>query len=192
MAKKKGRSFLQNAGLLSISDEPVARFSDDRKYRYTLIRQLDDRIPLLDIPSIGTTMFIMLNPSTADEVQDDPTIRRCRRFATKWGSRWLIICNTSPLRATDPKVLKAAGSEPLEIWRENMIQIERMAQLADRLVVAWGNYGRWCNRDKIILKMIREKTHLSPRCLGFTKTGFPRHPLYLPADAEPTPYEITP
>ena len=99
-----------------IENQPVATWSEDRKYRYSLIRRSG---------FVGDSMvlFIMLNPSTADEDNNDPTIRRCVGFANRWGYDWLYICNLSPLRSTDPKGMIAAGPEPKYIECANLCTI---------------------------------------------------------------------
>ena len=87
---------------------PVALFSEDRRYRYLLTRQVgfgDKRVT-----------FLMLNPSTADEERNDPTIRRCINFANAWGFGWLDVTNLSSLRATNPKEMLEAGPEPWDVW----------------------------------------------------------------------------
>ena len=81
-------------------------------------------------------MFVMLNPSTADEHRDDPTIRRCIGFAKGWGYRTLYVTNLSPLRATYPKELLAAGPEPESIWQENLDNILDTAMVCGIVVAA--------------------------------------------------------
>ena len=85
-------------------DVPGAKFSADRKYRYLLTRQLGF--------GDGAVMFLMLNPSTADESHDDSTIRRCINFGKAWGYGWLYVCNLSPFRSPDPRHVVAYGTEP--------------------------------------------------------------------------------
>ena len=113
---------------------PPARFSHDRKYRYLLTRQVR---PINN----GVVTFVMLNPSTADETQDDPTIRRCIGFADRRAYNWLFVVNLSPLRATNPKELLAAGSEPDRVWDTNMACIQEAATKSDLVVAAWGAHG---------------------------------------------------
>ena len=165
-----------------IEDQPVATWSEDRKYRYSLIRRSG---------FVGDSMvlFIMLNPSTADEDNNDPTIRRCVGFANRWGCDWLYICNLSPLRSTDPKGMIAAGPEPDEIWDQNIETIRMAALNADEVIVAWGVHGRHESRDTKVLLALNEYFGLSINCLGKTKDGFPRHPLYVPWNTEVIPYE---
>ena len=120
-----------------MTTEPLeaAKFSPDRRYRYLLTR----RVGLTD----DAVTFVMLNPSTADEIQDDPTIRRCIAFANRWGFGWPHVANLSPLRATDPKVLLGAGLEPDKVWLENLEHLVRAA-LASNMVIAAPRLRRSC------------------------------------------------
>ena len=164
---------------------PVARFSPDRKYRYLLTRQVGfgDR---------GTVTFIMLNPSTADETRDDPTIRRCIRFANRWSHGWLHVVNLSPLRATDPKELIDAGPEPDDIWEENILTARETASISELVVAAWGVHGNAEGRaDKVVDELVWKPgcvDLVDLRCLGTTKDGQPRHPLYVKGDTQPRLY----
>ncbi len=158
------------------SDLPVARFSPNRRYRYQLTRRVgfgDD-----------TVAFVMLNPSTADEVVNDPTVRRCINYANAWGYGWLIVTNLSPLRATDPRELLATGAEPEVIQRENEEGILEAASVADLVVAAYGVHGSAEGRADRIVEALTDAGH-TVMCLGLTKKGAPRHPLYLQATANP-------
>ena len=157
----------------------VAKFSPGRKYRYMLTR----RVGL----SEDAVSFVMLNPSTADETQDDPTIRRCIGFANRWGFGWLYVVNLSPLRATDPKQLLVAGPEPKEVWVQNMSWVKDAAMKSNMVIVAWGAHGALDDRDREMAWELRETAGML-YCLGTTKDGHPRHPLYIPADTPPTPF----
>lgn len=160
---------------------PVARFSPDRRYRYLLTRQvgmLGDR----------TVTFLMLNPSTADEVKNDPTIRRCIGYATRWTVyRWLHIVNLSPLRATFPRDLIAAGPEPAEVWDKNVATILEAARAADLVVLAYGNHGAREGRADRVLDAL-EEAGITTHCLGVTGAGHPGHSLYLRSDLDPKLY----
>ena len=164
---------------------PVARFSPDRNYRYLLTRQVGfgDR---------GTVTFIMLNPPTADEARDDPTIRRCISFANSWSYGWLHVVNLSPLRATDPKELIDAGPEPDEVWEENIVTIRETASTSDLVIAAWGVHGNAEGRaNRVIDERVWKPSnvdHVDLYCLGTTKDGQPRHPLYVKGDMLPQPY----
>ncbi len=122
-----------------------------------------------------TCAFIGLNPSSADETEDDPTIRRCVRFARDWGYGSLVMLNLFDYRATDPKDMMAQA-EPNSITNDSVISI--VTSRAHRVVTAWGNHGSHLGRDK----EVRKKLALGgtvPMCLKVSKTGQPRHPLYL-------------
>lgn len=147
-----------------------AVFSPCRKYRYALWRKWDDR---LDAKMVA---FIGLNPSTADETQDDPTIRRCIGFAKAWGYGSLCMLNLFAFRATDPKEMLAADDP---VGPDNDFTIQRMSLRVD-CVAAWGTHGTHRGRDKAVRGMV-ENLHY----LRLTKDGHPAHPLYLPATLTP-------
>jgi hypothetical protein len=115
----------------------------------------------------------MLNPSTADALMDDPTIRRCMGFARRWGFSAVSVRNLFAFRATKPKDLLTA-LDPTGGGRGDMEL--RTAGTADMTVVAWGAHVP-LNRDHQALRMIDGMLH----CLGKTKHGHPRHPLYVRA-----------
>lgn len=114
----------------------------------------------------------MLNPSTADAHQDDPTIKRCIGFAQLWGYGSLAVANLFAFRTAFPQALKRC-TEP--IGPENDIWLMALASEADTLVAAWGNHGQLLSRSRQIKALL-------PRlmCLGLTKSGEPKHPLYVP------------
>ena len=149
-----------------------ATFSSCRKYRYSLFRIWDEDKSLV--------LFIGLNPSTADEKEDDPTIRRCINFAKQWDYGGLIMGNLFAYRATQPSDLKQA-IEP--IGKENDKIIVELSKRADITVVAWGNDGYLHNRDKEVLKLLT-----NPMCLKINKSGQPAHPLYQPKNLVLSPY----
>lgn len=148
-------------------------FSPCRAYRYTLWREW--------IGGEGYAMFVGLNPSTADETQDDPTIRRCIAFAKAWGYAGLCMTNLFAFRATDPKVMKAAGDP---VGPENDRHLLIAGAGAGVIVAAWGANGTHRGRDS-------EVRWLLPRlqCLSLTKDGHPGHPLYLRKTLTPTPMQ---
>ena len=162
----------------STEEALVAKFSPDRKYRYLLSR----RVGFGD----SQAMFVMLNPSTADEERNDPTIRRCIAFANTWGYGWLRITNLSPYRATRPKGLLAQGMEPLEVRAFNLQTILETARASDLIVAAWGNHGQAEARAGLVLDALLDEG-LELHCLGTTQQGHPLHPLYVPAVARPVP-----
>lgn len=150
----------------------TAVFSSDRKYRYVLWRWWDKEKPY--------AMFIGLNPSTADEMNDDPTIRRCINFAADWGYGGLCMTNLFALRATDPKEMM---KHPEPIGPENDKWLLELSQLAEVVIAAWGAKGMYQNRDETMYKMSKNM-----RCLGLTKSGHPRHPLYLSKNTKLRPF----
>ncbi len=157
-----------------------AIFSDCGQYRYRLHRRVtaSDRI----------CMFIMLNPSTADALLDDPTIRRCVGFARAMDCGMLEVVNLFAFRATKPKDMLTA---PDPIGPDNDKHINRCAQDAvmsgGRIVCAWGANGDHLARDKIVLRRLL-LAGCDPQSLGETAKGMPRHPLYLPNRCAPLPY----
>ena len=175
-----------------IEESPPATFSPDRAYRYSLIRRIS-------FMGEGHCVFCMLNPSTADEEINDPTVRRCIGFATRWGMATLEVVNAYALRATDPRKLKLS---PDPVGRpDNDCAILEAASRADLFVVAWGAHID-PERAREVLGLIRmgERPKVRPMvALGFTSSGQPKHPLYVPYEARvtrefPTPegYQICP
>lgn len=151
----------------------TAIFSPDRVYRYVLRR----RIGLSD----KTCLFIHLNPSTADECKDDPTIRRDIGFARLWGYGMLVVCNAFSLRSTDPKELYR---HPDPVGPDNDWHLLTEASQADFLVVGWGVHGALHNRGAKVKAML-DKEAFPLHHLGLTKDGHPKHPLYLRKDTTP-------
>ena len=141
-----------------------AVFSRCRKYRYILTRVWNPKLPLV--------LFVGLNPSTADEHKDDPTVRRCIGFAREWHFGGLSLVNLFAYRATDPGDLLAA-TDPIGPRNDNCILT--IARTTGRIVLAWGTLGGILGRDQRVLSMLP-----GAYCLGVTKGGHPKHPLYLP------------
>lgn len=151
-----------------LSADIGASLSPDRNYRYALWRIWEQNAPY--------ALFIGLNPSTADEREDDPTIRRCKRFAADWGYGAVYMANLFALRATDPKVM-LAHDEPVGI--DNDVWLQDLARGAGVIVCAWGAHGGYMQRDTKIMELLAAHDLM---CLGTTKEGKPRHPLYIKAD----------
>lgn len=149
-----------------------AKFSECRNYRYSLWRQWGKSKPYL--------MIIGLNPSTADETEDDPTIRRCKRFALDWGFGGLVMTNLFAIRATDPKIM-LAHKEPVGL--ENDEYLSSLAKDAGMILAAWGNHGSHKARDWDVRQLIEKTKQM--KSLGKTKIGQPKHPLYIKADTQP-------
>lgn len=127
-------------------------------------------------------MFIGLNPSIADETENDPTIRKCIGFATKWGYDALCMTNLFAYRATDPRRMKA---HPKPIGEENDRWLVTCAREAGIIVAAWGVNGQHMGRDEEVLKLLDDVF-----CLRTTKHGHPEHPLYVPYETGPLRYVI--
>lgn len=149
-----------------------AIIDESGQYRYLLLRTWDATLPKV--------LFVMLNPSTADHEEDDPTIRRCIGFAKKWGFGTLEVVNLFAFRATDPDELKRC-TDP--IGPDNDMYIRRAALQADRIVLAWGTKGRLFGRDKKVRELL--SSFESVYYLDLSKKGHPRHPLFIPAICEP-------
>lgn len=151
-----------------------ACFSACGRYRWSLSRAWDAD---LRKPWIA---FIMLNPSTADAEQDDPTIRRCVAFAKAWGFAGLSVRNLFAYRATQPVELLEADDP---VGSENDAAITGLIGVRSPIVAAWGTGGGLRNRQQRVIDMFTSRG-VALKCLGKTKDGFPRHPLYVPADAQ--------
>lgn len=148
-----------------------ARFSSCKRYRYRLEREWNE--------GRGTVLFIGLNPSTADHRRDDPTIRRCVRFARDWGYRRMQIVNLFAYRATYPEDLLTAADP---VGSSNDRWISSSHKEADLTVACWGNHGMHLQRDRIIRKRL-DRLH----CLRMNRSQQPAHPLYLKASLRPRP-----
>lgn len=151
--------------------EGGATFSDNRVYRYLLWRVLDHH------PAARKIAWLMLNPSTADEQQDDPTIRRCLGFSEAWGFGHVTIVNIFALRSTDPDALYH-HMDP--IGPENDAQIIKTVGEVEQVVCAWGRNGRLRQRGASVRRLLHGIDATAKAvCLGTTKEGHPKHPLYL-------------
>lgn len=149
--------------------ERSASFSPDRVYRYELWRSWAD--------PARYAMFVGLNPSTADETEDDPTIRRCINYVKAWGFGALAMTNIFAFRATDPAVMKRAADP---IGPDNDSFLRATADRAGIIVAAWGVHGIHRGRDREVRAMLP-----TMRVLGLTADGHPKHPLYLRASLTP-------
>jgi len=123
----------------------------------------------------------MLNPSIADELRDDPTQRRCRRFAYEWGYGGYVAGNIFAYVSRDPKKLMNVG-DPVGI--KNDYYLTTMHKASALTVIAWGRFGNLMGRGAAVLNMLEAiKPVMS---LGICKNGNPKHPLYLKANLKPT------
>jgi len=145
-----------------------ATISDCRKYRYALSRTWDDKM--------RTVLFIALNPSTADEINDDPTIRRCINYAKNWGFGSILVANLFAYRTTNPAILRYVNNP---VGNDNDQYILDLSKKAHIIVAAWGNEGSLFNRDKEVARLIPNLM-----CLKVNKSGQPTHPLYQKKDKE--------
>ena len=145
--------------------EQGAQFSPCRKWRYALWRTWEE--------GNGHAMFIGLNPSTADETQDDPTVRRCIGFAKRWGYGGIYMLNLFAFRSTDPKELLRV---PQPQGPETNQFLRMYATSAGVIVAAWGAFELARDRGTFVESLITRPLY----CLGVTKSGAPRHPLYVP------------
>lgn len=150
-----------------------ACFSDDMLYRYALRRRWE-----IELPKI---CFVMLNPSTADEIQDDPSVRRCIAYAKRWGFGSLTVANIFAWRSTDPKVLRTV-EDP--VGPENDAAIMAAVEDSDLTVMAWGNHGLYLQRGERVFKML-ENAGRDAYALTLTSAWEPAHPLYLSGSLEP-------
>jgi hypothetical protein len=151
-----------------VPPEREAVMSGCGKYRYLLRRRVGR--------SHRVATIIMLNPSTADAVKDDPTIRRCMGFARLWGCSRLQIVNLFALRSRDPEAIQQAADP---VGPENEDHIRRAIETACRgpIVCAWGVRGSYRDRDLAMLRMLRQ-LGVRPLAIAVTRGGYPRHPLY--------------
>ncbi|MEM9247442.1 MAG: DUF1643 domain-containing protein [Pseudomonadota bacterium] len=154
----------------------VAVYSPCELYRYALTR--------IWAPEGRKLLCVMLNPSTATEVQNDPTVERCERRARALGYGAFRVCNIFAFRATDPKVMRAAADP---IGPENDAAIAEGAAWSDSILCAWGSHGAHLERGPAVAALLRTTgrplTHV-----GLTKGGHPRHPLYVGYAVQPEPW----
>jgi hypothetical protein len=156
--------------------ERTAWVSECGRYRHALGRHWDR--------GRGFVLFVGLNPSTADADKDDPTIRRCMRFARDWGYGGIEMCNLFDWRATDPKNLPRTQ---FAISEKGDAVLRLRALEASRIIAAWGSVPWAKKRIDLIFKTIftDEKRW---EALRITKHGYPQHPLYVPASVQPLLY----
>ncbi len=140
------------------------------EYRYSLWRRFTSR----DVAPARMIAFIGLNPSTADEKKNDPTVERCVRRAGRLGFGGMLMMNAYAFRSTDPAGLKATA-DPL--GPDNLTALADVCRQVDTVVACWGVHCSEAH-EWLICRMIGRPIH----CLGRTKDGRPRHPLYLRND----------
>ena len=153
-----------------------AQFSRCRKWRYLLWRRWAEG-PVAN--------FLMLNPSTADEVKLDPSCTRARNYAEQWKFGALVVTNLFGWRATDPDDMKAARDP---VGRGNDAAIPAAARRAGLVVCAWGNHGLHQDRAQRVLVHLK-KAGVNLHILRLNGCGQPAHPLYLPAALKPIAWD---
>ena len=152
----------------------AAVFDTSGVFRYRLTRRW--------LPFAPPAVFICLNPSTATETTNDPTVRRIIGYCQRWGFGGLDLFNIFGLRSTDPKGLRDVADPG---GPENDRYIREGTERAALIVVAWGDDGAFQHRGAAVLRLLHDRM-LS--CLGMTQAGHPKHPLYLPGNAMPIHY----
>lgn len=160
-----------------------AVISECGKYRYFLEREITDIFGHLVSDKIMT--FIMLNPSTADANIDDPTIRRCKAFAERSSCGRMYVVNLFAIRSPSPKVLQET-SDPE--GPDNYKWVKHAVEHDGPIVCAWGTHGAYLDQDKTMMGWLYHSFARDPFCLGLTKDGHPKHPLYLRKDSPLLPY----
>ena len=155
-----------------------AIFDVNDRYRYSLWRAWSAHHPRI--------AFILLNPSTADEQRNDQTIRRCMGFARAWNFGSMEVVNLFAYRATDYRELFRA-SDP--IGEENNRFLMQAVQRCSTVVLGWGTRGKFLSRDHQVIQMLTGRNDVY--CLGKTKEGQPRHPLYIKGDTNLEPFDTS-
>ena len=147
-----------------------------RKHRFLLWRFWDDAPRMI---------FIGLNPSTANELRDDPTVRRLCGYAQAWGYGGLYACNLFSFITPYPKDLLTETRNHIA----NTPAIQMALQLSVLTVCGWGDGIKAVEQGYSRARVVYELTN-SPMCFGSTSSGNPKHPLYLPKDVELKEYCI--
>ncbi len=145
----------------------LAVYSECERYRYALTRVWD--------PQGRRALYIMLNPSKATEVQNDPTIERCERRARALGFGAFTVTNIFAWRETDPKALRAAAAPE---GPDNDAAIREGVAWADQVIAGWGAHGAHRGRGVAVTRLLQEMAKPVFH-LGLTRAGHPRHPLYI-------------
>ena len=156
--------------------ETGAVFSSDMRYRYKLWRIWNRQLPLVN--------FILLNPSTADAEEDDPTVYCCGQRARHMGYGGLLVTNVFAFRSTDPGRLYEIDDP---VGPENDDAIITEAKRAAMVVCGWGKLGKYMGRATFVCDLLRlHKVY--PHALNLNGDGSPEHPLYQPYSRQPIPY----
>lgn len=165
--------------LLIPETERRAVFNASRTHRYSLSIRWAVGGKVLN--------FIMLNPSTADEHVNDPTVERCQRRAQVMGFGMVVVTNLFAFRSTNPKALRTCD-DPVG-GQENDFWIQHWSATADMVICAWGMHGAQFERSNRVRKLLADQG-VKPYCLGTCDNGECRHPLYIPYRLTPQPYSL--
>jgi hypothetical protein len=158
----------------------TARISECGMYRYGLGRQWTP-----PEESKHAILWVMLNPSTADAEKDDPTIRQCIHYSQVWGFHAMLVANLFAYRATDPKDLLKAQMRGFDIIGPECNKgLLEMSSVCAYTCFAWGTHALAKTRGFEVAKLLGPTPSLKV-CLGVTKNGSPKHPLYLKGDLKP-------
>lgn len=156
-----------------------AIFSDDKKYRYKLERTFNE--DLLKVAFVG------VNPSIADDIDDDKTIIKCINYAKNWGYGGIVMVNLFAYISTDPSVLKIID-KPIGADNDKYLnEVFNSQGTVGKIICCWGENGKLLGRDQEVLKMIDK-----PYCLKINVDKSPAHPLYLSSNLEPIDYCLRP
>ncbi len=157
--------------------DSVAVYSPCERYRYVLTRTW--------VEGGGKALFVMLNPSTATERQNDPTVERCERRARALGFGAFRVCNIFAWRDTDPRLMRQAADP---VGPDNDAAIREGCAWADTIVCAWGTHGAHLDRGPAVERLMRG-TGRPLHHLGLTQQGHPRHPLYVAYTTKPISWD---
>lgn len=159
---------------LKVDAASTAIYSPCEAYRYSLKR--------IWSPTAPSALFVMLNPSTATELQNDPTVERCERRARALGFGAFTVTNIFAYRATDPQIMR---QQPDPIGPANDSAILNAAATADQIICGWGSHGAHLGRAAQVAFLLRTADRPLFH-LGLTRSGQPKHPLYISYSVRPT------
>lgn len=145
-----------------------AHLSEDGRYRYRLERTWN--------PERGCVLFVMLNPSTADDLKDDNTITKCMRFTKEWGYGGLVVANLFAYRSPRPQSLREVVAP---VGPENDMTLVTLADMHKMIICAWGNDGELKGRDGVVFDLLTAGNR-QVHCLQETGKGNPYHPRNVP------------
>lgn len=150
-----------------MTNRSSAEISECGLYRYTLYRRWDHRS--------STMGLIMLNPSTAGDVVNDPTVCAAMKLGSRWGFGAMVICNLFAWRSPSTDDLREAFDLGIAVGVENDYHLRQMIGDVSQVVVGWGSWGaRYMDRVKQVDHLIRHLNKV-PKCIGVTETGHPKH-----------------